>query len=141
VVARNGRKHTLSFEICKKFFRKSVLQTRGWVSSGQVLTTWLAAGNWAKGPNLEGWGGKGTKREGSRAKRGQSYRDSEGNKAGPPTPTILQGMMGKNFGVNRFLSMPRMRGIGPGYRAGNKKAQALTRLGSPLTRQELIDKV
>jgi hypothetical protein len=49
--------------------------------------------------------------------------------------------MGKNFGVNRFLSMPRMRGIGPGYRAGNKKAQALTRLGSPLTRQELIDKV
>jgi len=79
VGARNGRKHTLSFEICKKFFMESVLKTRGWVLGGQVLTTWLAAGNWAKGPNLEGWGGKGIKREGSRAKRGQSSRHPPGN--------------------------------------------------------------
>jgi hypothetical protein len=35
------------------------------------------------------------------------------------------------------------RGMGMALRAIciNKKAQALTRLGSPLTRQELIDKV
>ena len=35
------------------------------------------------------------------------------------------------------------RGMGMALRAicSNKKAQALTRLGSPLTRQELIDKV
>ena len=52
-------------------------------------------------------------------------RDSEGNKAGPPTPAILQGMVEKNFGVNRFLSMPCMQGLEPGYRAGNKKPRHL----------------
>ena len=133
-VKRIDAKNTVGFKICKNFLAKRVLERRGWFSGQKFL-----AGGWLSktGPKGEALTDGGQSRE--RAKRKRANRTKQGrdssNESGPAHPRHPPG---KEKNQLRF-SIGALAPIQTKNWTENKKARALTRPGSRLRRQELID--